>query len=488
VVTQVSCKLTNSLFIYAETRGVSLSSLLELFDGPEEFLKDPYFWIDLSLCERVLTRSSKLMNDPAVGYSAGSRLTELHSLGALDDVFKMMPSQKDYYNNLPRFFSYFLAPMSEFQEIEAGENFIRFKFPVDGKEFPQVLGYFTGALENLPRYTGRPSANVEWNESQNELYVNWESTQSSLFQEEPIQNLNPKLVQTLSSQLEATERALQGRNREVLAHKAEIDRLKLELQTQVREKVYAEKMTGLAQLAAGVAHEINNPLSFVISNIGRFEDYFSRLQKYFSKFSPLPETIHLKKQFDIDFIFAETPAMFKEALEGLMRVKEIVKDLSSLAHPQNGRDENKMLIDINGIIDSSLKVFQDELETSRIQIKREFTLKSQVKVFPVRISQVFMNLISNAIHAIPESGMIHVKTGETQSSAFIEIADTGTGMDDAVMSRIFTPFFTTKEVGKGTGLGLSIAQSIVEMHKGHIDVKSQKGKGSRFTVTLPLSQ
>jgi signal transduction histidine kinase len=399
----------------------------------------------------------------------------------------MMPSQKDYYNNLPRFFSYFLSPLSDFEEIEHLANSVRFRFPFDAKVYPQVFLFLKSALENLPRYTGHPAAQSKWDSEKNELFLNWETSQSSLFGEEPGQVLNPKLVQTLSSQLESTERALQAKNREVFNLKADLDQMHAELQTQVREKLYAEKMTGLAQLAAGVAHEINNPLSFVTSNLGRFEDYFEKLKSYISRIEKggLPQ--ELKKYYDIEFIFSESSMMLKETFEGLRRVKEIVKDLSSLAHPQSAREEGRLLTDLNGILDSSLKVFQDELSQNNIRVEKNYELKKQAFVFPVRMSQVFMNLISNAIHAMTDSGVIRIQTKERGHDAVIEVSDTGIGMDEKVLNRIFTPFFTTKEVGLGTGLGLSIAQSIVEMHKGYIEVSSQPGKGSVFTVTLPLN-
>jgi signal transduction histidine kinase len=484
VINHVSCKLTHSLLLYAEKQGAALSQVFELFEGPEEFLRDPHFWVDINLCEKFFIRAARILGDPNIGANIAAQICELHALGALDDVFKMMPSQKDYYNNLSRFFSYFLAPIQEFREKEHSDTHVKFDLPIDGSQFRHISNYLRGVLENLPRYTGHPVASSEWNETTNEVSISWESSQSSLFNEEPAQVLNPKLVQTLSSQLEATDRALQVKAREVLSLKAELDQMRVELQTQLREKIYAEKMSGLAQLAAGVAHEINNPLSFVMSNLGRFDEYFQNLRKYIESLEFGDNRIDSKKTLDIDFIFSETPILLKEASSGLQRVKEIVKDLSSLAHPQSGRQENKTSSDLNGILESTLKVFQDDLRN--IKIEKDYTLKTLVKVFPVRISQVFMNLINNAIQAIPDSGTIEVKTEEKEGNAIIEFADNGIGIDEKVLHRIFTPFFTTKEVGKGTGLGLSIAQSIVEMHKGHIDVKSEKGRGSRFTVTLPL--
>ena len=189
-----------------------------------------------------------------------------------------------------------------------------------------------------------------------------------------------------------------------------------------------------------------------MSNLDRFEDYFLRLEKYVRSLEGPQEFIdakspaaELKRGLDIDFILAETPPMLTEASEGLKRVKEIVKDLSSLAHPQESRAENKILADLNGILESSLKVFQEEMG-ERIKVEKILDLKSPVKVFPVRISQVFMNLLSNAIHAVPAEGTIRVRTAQEGGQAVVEISDTGVGMDSTTMSRLFTPFFTTKEV------------------------------------------
>ena len=490
MVTQVSCKLLNSLLNYAERQGASLNVLFEFFDGPEEFLRDPHFWIDIHQAEGLLTKAARTLGDPGLGAAVGTQCVELASFGALDNVFKMMPAPKDYYTNLGRFFSYFVAPMPEFREKEMDSKWVRFAFPFVGAEFPQVTAFLRAVLENLPRYTGHPAAQSEWDPELNEMFVTWDTHQASLFADEPGQVVNPRLIQTLSAQLEASERALHSKIRETQTLKSEVQQLRFDMQNQTREKIYSEKMAGLAQLAAGVAHEINNPLSFVMSNLGRMEEYFGKIQRYVSEMETggRPHTAsELKKALDIDFILQETPAVLNESTAGLRRVKEIVKDLSALAHPQEGRTAKKILADLNGLLESSLKVFQDEIN-DQIKVEKILDLKSPVRVFPVRMSQVFMNLLSNAIHAVGGKGAITIHTRQENNQAVVEISDNGVGMDDAVMARIFTPFFTTKEVGKGTGLGLSIAHSIVEMHRGQILVKSEKGKGSRLTVKIPIQE
>jgi signal transduction histidine kinase len=496
VITQVSCKLTNSLLCFFERQGFPLAPIYELFDGPEEFLWEPHFWIEPAQAEKIFERAARLVGDPKIATTVGSQIADLQSWGALDSVFKLMPSVKDYYTNLPRFFSYFVAPTEDFKDLEQGDTFARFKFPVDRSRFPHVFDFIRATLEVLPRYTGNAACNSEWGETDNVMLVNWDTAQPSLFAEEPGQVLSPKLVQSLTMSLENSGRALEAKNREIVELKARLDSLNKDVQSRLKETLYAEKMSGLAQLAAGVAHEINNPLSFVISNLGRFEEYFGRLRGYVKDLEDraisgkvLNANVlrALKEESDVDFILSETPSMLKESSGGLLRVKEIVKDLTSLAHPRDGRAERKIPTDLNGILESSLKVFSDDM-ADRITVQKKLHLRSRVEVFPVRISQVFMNLISNAVQAIPATGVIEVKTEERDHQAVIEITDTGVGMDALIKSRIFTPFFTTKEVGKGTGLGLSIAQSIVEMHKGRIEVESEKGQGSRFVVTLPIQE
>ncbi|MCC6276378.1 MAG: HAMP domain-containing histidine kinase [Oligoflexia bacterium] len=486
MITQVSCKLTNSLLHHLDRQGVSLGPIFEIFDGPEEFLKDPHFWLEVSQVEKIFERASRMVEDPYLARHVAQQVPDLQTWGALDSVFKLMPSAKDYYANLGRAFSYFVGPLQDFVELERGETFVRFRFPIDRTQAPHIFEFLRALLETLPRYTGHIAAASDWTDLKNEMWISWDTAQPSLFNEEPGHVLNPKLLQNLTSLVENQEKQIEAKNREILSQRSELEKLKGVLHN--KEANNGDRVSGLAQLAAGVAHEINNPLAFVTSHLRRFEEYFQKLSTYIAHLESMASDHDLKADLDIEFVLKETPVMIKEGQEGLNRVREIVKDLSTLAQPRDPGSDKALRSDLNSIIESSIKVLGKDLG-DRIQVEKQLELSQPVDVYPVRMSQVFINLLSNAIHAVePMGGVIKIKTGQQDGRAIIEIADSGTGMDEKVVSKLFTPFFTTKEAGKGTGLGLSIAQSIIEMHRGRIDVRSEKGKGSRFTISLPMKQ
>lgn len=273
----------------------------------------------------------------------------------------------------------------------------------------------------------------------------------------------------------------------------ELKRTSLELIEAQQTVFQQEKMASIGQLAAGVAHEINNPMGFISSNLSTLEKYLERIREFVSNQDSLVASIgskedknslcELRKKLKIDYIFEDTQNLISESQDGAGRVRRIVQDLKSFSRVDQTEFST---IDINGCIESTINVAWNEIKYIAT-LNREFGDIPFVRCFPQQINQVFLNLLVNAAQAMKEQGTITVKTWNDDASVFISVADTGSGMPPDVMSRIFEPFYTTKDVGKGTGLGLSISYDIIKKHNGDIFVESVPGSGTTFTIRLPLN-
>lgn len=255
-----------------------------------------------------------------------------------------------------------------------------------------------------------------------------------------------------------------------------------------------DKLASIGVLTAGIAHEINNPVNFIASTVTPLKkdlaDIFSILDKY-SEIKPgsnteeqLKEIELLKQEIDLAYTLEETNRLLEGIKEGASRTTSIVRDLKTFSR----LDENDMKkADLHQGIDSTLSLLQHNYK-NRITIVKEYGKIPEIDCYPGKLNQVFMNIISNAIDAIPASGEIRIKTElKGKDNVLISIKDSGVGIKDEVKDKIFEPFFTTKDIGKGTGLGLSICFSIIRSHKGTIEFKSELGKGSEFIIVLPVS-
>ena len=252
----------------------------------------------------------------------------------------------------------------------------------------------------------------------------------------------------------------------------------------------SERMASIGQLAAGVAHEINNPVAFVNSNLGSLQRYVTDmlklLQAYGQAEGGLPEAVvqeitQLKQDMDFDFLQGDIVSLLDESLDGLKRVTRIVQDLKNFSHVD---ESERQWADLETGLESTLRVVWNELKYKATVVK-EFAGIAPIECFAFQLNQVFMNLMVNASHAIDTQGTIMLRTGQDEGTVWVQVQDTGRGIKPEHLARIFEPFFTTKPVGKGTGLGLSVAYGIVKKHNGRIDVTSEVGKGSTFTVVLP---
>lgn len=252
----------------------------------------------------------------------------------------------------------------------------------------------------------------------------------------------------------------------------------------------SERMASIGQLAAGVAHEINNPVGFVNSNLGSLQRYVSDMLRLLAAYevaeSGLAEEAlaplrQLKQSMDVEFLREDVNSLLAESQDGLKRVTRIVQDLKDFSHVD---ESERQWADLEAGLESTLRVVANEIKY-KAEVVKEFSGLPEVECFPFQLNQVFMNLLVNAAHAIEGRGTITVRTGHDQHMVWVEVQDTGKGIKPEHLQKIFEPFFTTKPVGQGTGLGLSLSYGIVQKHDGRIEVRSEVGVGTIFRVILP---
>lgn len=260
-----------------------------------------------------------------------------------------------------------------------------------------------------------------------------------------------------------------------------------------QQLVQSDKLASIGQLAAGVAHEINNPIGYIFSNFGTLQDYldslFTMLDAYRAAEAALADPAlaqrlqALRQQVELDFLREDIPTLMQESREGIVRVRHIVQDLKDFSRVDSAQEW--VWADLRQGLDSTLNIVANEIRYTA-EVVREYGEIPDIECLPLQLNQVAMNLLVNAAHAIgPARGRITLRTGCDGEQVWFSVGDNGCGIAPQDLGRIFDPFFTTKEVGKGTGLGLSLSYGIVQKHQGRIEVESALGQGSTFRVTLP---
>ncbi|MDQ7053619.1 MAG: response regulator [candidate division KSB1 bacterium] len=294
------------------------------------------------------------------------------------------------------------------------------------------------------------------------------------------------------------QRELKERNLQLEAAIKDLERANMKLKNTQAQLLQQEKMASIGLLAAGVAHEINNPICYVDMNLGTMMEYIDPIEKAFEKVDRIIEVIpedigdpirerirayqDLYQSEDIPFILQDMKSMIRESREGSERVKEIVQTLRDFSHVDHTK---RQYTNIHDGLDSTLKIAWNEIKY-KAKVIKEYGDIPEVFCYPQQLNQVFLNIIINAAHAIKEKGEIRIKTWADDKQVYIAISDTGCGIPEENLSKIFEPFFTTKPVGKGTGLGLAMSYNIVKKHQGKISVESKVGEGTTITIILPI--
>ncbi|CRM15009.1 response regulator [Pseudomonas sp. LAP_36] len=317
----------------------------------------------------------------------------------------------------------------------------------------------------------KPFDNIEVQQMANTLANKWDMARRASLQTTHLEHLVEQRTQAL--QLEIDERK--------------------HLESQL---VQSEKLASLGQLAAGVAHEINNPVGFISSNLSTLDGYFNQLQQILDAYQRAEALIAAPEQRDqlkalrtdleLEFLKEDIPILIKESKEGIGRVVQIVKDLKNFSRVDN--DQTWQFANLQQGIDSTLNIVASELKY-KADVVKNYSALPEIECLASQLNQVVMNLVINAAQAMgPERGTITISNGVEGENIWLEVADNGCGIAPDAVQKIFDPFFTTKPVGEGTGLGLSLSYGIVKKHRGDISVSSELGKGTKFRVVLPIRQ
>jgi signal transduction histidine kinase len=307
-----------------------------------------------------------------------------------------------------------------------------------------------------------------------------------------------KLLSRQKESILMINKELEEKNNQIARQRDEIKHSFTELENTIEELkkaqnqlIEVEKMASLGQLTAGIAHEINNPINFVSSNVSPLRMNITELKEILETYrnatangiesDKIQYARDLEKKYDLDYLITEVDLLLNGISEGASRTKEIVQGLRNFSRV----DEHVLRsASVHDGLDSTL-VLLNNIFKNRIEIEKDYDENLQsIECYPGQLNQVFMNILNNAIQAIEGAGKILIKTRKIKNRAVIWISDTGKGIPKDHLNRIFDPFFTTKEVGEGTGLGLSISYGIIQQHRGEIKVSSKPGKGTTFKISL----
>lgn len=300
-----------------------------------------------------------------------------------------------------------------------------------------------------------------------------------------------EMAKKLDNLYSSLEEKVRERTNEIVIKNEELAKAYQELQETQMLLIQNEKMALLGQMSAGLAHELNNPINFINGNLAHLRIYTDDLIKIINSYEEIVNKLSsedlaninkIKKETDFDFINDDLPALLKSCTDGIERCKQIILDLKNFSR----LDEAVLKkIDIHENIESTLNILHSKLK-NKVTIHKEFDNIPQLSCYAGQLNQVFMNILDNSAQAIQKTGDIYIKTHFENDNIVIIFEDNGAGIAKESLAKIFNPFFTTKPAGEGTGLGLSISHKIIDKHNGTIEVESEKGKGTKFTIKIPI--
>lgn len=302
-----------------------------------------------------------------------------------------------------------------------------------------------------------------------------------------------KLIETYNHMAENLQILYDNLESKVQERTKELETANNELKSAEAMMVHSEKMRSLGQLVAGITHEINNPVNFIHGNMVHLKKYSKDIMELINIYESFEEEISeehkqiikdLKSKIELDFIKEDLPMLIKSCNEGTERTKNIILDLKNFS-----RLDEMVVNSVNlpKEIDTTLNILHSKIK-DKVEIIKEYDPEMPlIEGYGGQLNQVFMNILDNSCYALKGSGTIHIRLQKTEKDAIIEIKDSGCGMTREQAAKIFEPFYTTKPVGEGTGLGMSISYKVIQQHNGSITVDSEEGKGTKFTIRLPIT-
>lgn len=301
-----------------------------------------------------------------------------------------------------------------------------------------------------------------------------------------------RLIRSYNDMAESLEKLYQSLEQQVKDRTKELEAAYSELKSTQAMMVHSEKMKSLGELVAGITHEINNPVNFIYGNLIHLKNYTADMMSVIEQYTEFDSDLseehkkkiqELKEEIDLDFLKDDLPELIRSCQEGTERTKNIVLDLKNFSRLEEAVINN---VDLPKEIDTTLNILHNKFK-NKITVHKEYQENlPHVEGYGGQLNQVFMNILDNAAFAIQEKGDVWIRLKSDGKNAIIEFEDNGCGMDENTRKKVFDPFFTTKEVGQGTGLGMAISYKVIKNHHGNIELVSEQGKGSKFTITLPL--